>query len=67
MNKPKFVLDADIAKCFDRINHLALLQKLGYKGKIRQQVRAWLKSGVIDQKVFTATSEGGNGGQIQKD
>ena len=57
-SKPKFVLDADIAKCFDRINHLALLQKLGYIGKIRQQIKAWLKSGVIDQKVFTATSEG---------
>jgi len=56
--KPKFVLDADIAKCFDRINHLALLQKLGYKGTIRQQIKAWLKSGVIDQGVFTATSEG---------
>ena len=58
MNKPKFVLDADIAKCFDRINHLALLQKLGITGKTRQQIRAWLKSGVIDQKAFTATSEG---------
>lgn len=57
-NRPKFVLDADIAKCFDRINHLALLQKLGYTGKIRQQIKAWLKSGVIDQRVFTATSEG---------
>lgn len=56
--KPKFVLDADIAKCFDRINHLALLMKLGYTGKIRQQIKAWLKSGVIDQGVFTATSEG---------
>ncbi len=52
------MLDADIAKCFDKINHLALLQKLGYTGKIRQQIKAWLKSGVIDQKVFTATSEG---------
>src|SRR5450755_893267 len=26
--KPKYVLDADIAKCFDRINHNALLNKL---------------------------------------
>ncbi len=52
MNKPKFVLDADIAKCFDRINHLALLQKLGYKGKIRQQIKSWLKSGVIDHSCF---------------
>ncbi len=58
MNKPKYVLNADLAKCFDRINHLALLQKLGYTGKIRQQIKAWLKSGVIDQGVFTATSEG---------
>ncbi|MDJ0648393.1 MAG: reverse transcriptase N-terminal domain-containing protein [Xenococcaceae cyanobacterium MO_188.B19] len=56
--KSKFVLDADITKCFDKINHLALLQKLGMTGKIRQQLKAWLKSGVIDQKVFTATSKG---------
>lgn len=56
--KAKYVLDADIAKCFDRIDHLALLQKLGITGKFRQQIKAWLKSGVIDQKVFTATSEG---------
>jgi len=56
--KAKFVLDADIAKCFDRIDHLALLQKLNIKGKVRQQIKAWLKSGVIDQRVFTATSEG---------
>lgn len=56
--KAKFVLDADIAKCFDRINHLALLQKINLKGKVRQQIKAWLKSGVIDQGTFTATSEG---------
>ncbi len=54
----KFVLDADIAKCFDRINHEKLLQKLRTKGKVRQQLKAWLKSGVIDQGAFTATSEG---------
>ena len=57
-NKAKFVLDADIAKCFDRINHLALLQKLNIKGKVRQQIKAWLKAGVIDQRVFATTSEG---------
>ncbi|WP_442950061.1 group II intron reverse transcriptase/maturase [Nostoc sp.] len=57
-NKAKYALDADIAKCFDRINHEALLQKLNIKGKIRQQIKAWLKSGVIDKGAFTATSEG---------
>ena len=57
-NKAKYVLDADIAKCFDRINHEALSQKLNIKGKVRQQIKAWLKSGVIDKGAFTATSEG---------
>jgi len=57
-NKAKYALDADIAKCFDRINHEALLQKLNIKGKVRQQIKAWLKSGVIDKGAFTATSEG---------
>lgn len=56
--KAKYVLDADIAKCFDRINHEALLQKLNIKGKARQQIKSWLKSGVIDKGAFTATSEG---------
>ncbi|WP_338421849.1 group II intron reverse transcriptase/maturase [Nostoc flagelliforme] len=56
--KAKYVLDADIAKCFDRINHEALLQKLNILGKVRQQIKAWLKSGVIDKGAFTATFEG---------
>ena len=56
--KAKYVLDADIAKCFDRINHNTLLQRLNHRGKVRQQTKAWLKSGVIDQGVFTAISEG---------
>lgn len=43
---------------FDCINHEALLQKLNMKGKVRQQIKAWLKSGVIDKGAFTATSEG---------
>ena len=51
--KAKFVLDADIAKCFDRINHLALLQKLNYKGKVRQQIKAWLKSGAVSYTHLT--------------
>ncbi|MBD2386202.1 group II intron reverse transcriptase/maturase [Cylindrospermum sp. FACHB-282] len=57
-SQAKFVLDADIAKCFDCINQEKLLQKLNIKGKVRQQIKAWLKSGVIDQGAFTATSEG---------
>ena len=58
LSKPKFVLDADITKCFDKINHQKLLEKTGYKGKIRQQIKSWLKSGVVDQRNFLTTDEG---------
>ncbi|MBE9036100.1 group II intron reverse transcriptase/maturase [aff. Roholtiella sp. LEGE 12411] len=56
--KAKYVLDADIAKCFDRIDHEALLIKLNTSPTIRRQVRAWLKAGVMDGKQLFATSEG---------
>ena len=46
--RPKYVLDADIAKCFDRINHDELLNKLNTFPKLRRQVRAWLKSDICD-------------------
>lgn len=56
--KPKFVLAADISKCFDRIDHEALLRKLNTSPTIRRQVRAWLKAGVMDEKQLFPTSEG---------
>ena len=56
--KAKYVLDADIAKCFDRIDHKALLEKLNTSPTIRRQIRAWLKAGVMDAKELFPTSEG---------
>lgn len=56
--KPKYVLDADISKCFDRIDHKVLLNKLNTFPTIRRQIRAWLKSGVMDNMQFFDTSEG---------
>lgn len=38
--KGKYVLDADIAKCFDQIDHEALLIKLNTFPTIRRQIRA---------------------------
>ncbi|BAZ09099.1 putative reverse transcriptase [Calothrix sp. NIES-4071] len=58
VSKAKFVLDADISQCFDRINHKALLLKLNVKGKIKQQIKAWLKSGAIDSGKFIASNDG---------
>jgi len=53
--KAKYVLDADIAKCFDRINHKALLGKLNTFPTLRRQIKAWLKSGVMDGKQLFPT------------
>jgi len=57
-HKAKYVLDADIAKCFDKINHDALLRKLNTRGTVRRQIKAWLTSGVIDMGAFVETNEG---------
>ena len=56
--KDKYVLDADIAKCFDRINHETLLTKLNTYPALRRQIRAWLKAGVMDGKELFPTTEG---------
>lgn len=63
--KPKYVLDADIAKCFDKINHDALLNKLNTFPTMRRLIKSWLKAGVVDwsayanrQKGYSPTSEG---------
>lgn len=46
--RPKFVFDADIRKCFDRINHDALLKKLGTFPQMERQVEAWLKADIME-------------------
>jgi RNA-directed DNA polymerase len=56
--KAKYVLDADIAKCFDRIDHRELLRKLNTFPTLRRQIKAWLRSGVMDDKQLFPTSEG---------
>jgi RNA-directed DNA polymerase len=47
--KPKYALDADIEKCFDRINHIALLQKINTIQPLVCLIRGWLKAGIVDQ------------------
>jgi RNA-directed DNA polymerase len=56
--KAKYVLDADIAKCFDRINHKALLSKIHTYPTLRRQIKAWLKAGVCMQGELFPTEEG---------
>src|SRR6266571_4071301 len=41
--KAKYVLDADIEKCFDQINHTALLAKLHTFPALRRAIKVWLQ------------------------
>lgn len=56
--KAKYVLDADISKCFDKIDHQKLLEKLKASPTITRQIKAWLKAGVIDKGELFPTKEG---------
>ena len=56
--KSKYVLDADISKCFDRINHDKLLLKSQPFPKVRRQLKAWLKAGILDNGKTLFPKEG---------
>lgn len=55
----KHVLDADIRKCFDTIEHQALLNKLQTWPKMSKQIKAWLKAGVMEGGTLTLAGEAG--------
>lgn len=61
---PKYILDADIEKCFDKIAHKPLLKKLNTFPLLSGQIDKWLKAGVIDasfndsEKMVKETLEG---------
>jgi RNA-directed DNA polymerase len=46
--RTKYVYDADIQKCFDRIDHSVLLKKLNTFPQMERQVEAWLKAGIME-------------------
>lgn len=46
---PKYVLDGDIRKCFDQINHDTLLEKLDTFPQMRRQINAWFKAKIVMQ------------------
>ena len=56
--KAKYVLDADIAKCFDRIDHKALLSKIHTYPTLRHQIKEWLKAGYCAEGSLFPTNEG---------
>ena len=46
---PSYVLNTNIDKCFDRIDHDYLLNKLATLPEIKKQVKAWLKVGILEE------------------
>jgi RNA-directed DNA polymerase len=46
--QPKYVLDADIEKCFDRISHEGWLAKLHASQPVMRWIRNWLKAGILE-------------------
>lgn len=56
--KQAYVLDADIAGCFDNIDHKALLAKIHTSPTLRRIIKGWLKAGILDQGVFHENDKG---------
>jgi RNA-directed DNA polymerase len=54
----KYVLDADIAKCFEKIDQTALLAKLGTTPTLQRLIKAWLKAGVMEGDTLCPTEAG---------
>jgi RNA-directed DNA polymerase len=53
---PHWILDVDIAKCFDKINHKFLMDHTPICDK--NVLEQWLRSGVIENYKFKETDEG---------
>lgn len=53
---PRWILDADVAKCFDTISHPFLMERTPICDKI--VLEQWLKSGVLEGRVLEKTTEG---------
>jgi len=54
-HSPRWILDADIKACFDRISHDWLLAHVPMDKAI---LKAWLRAGYIEDNAFHATEEG---------
>ncbi len=55
--RKRWVVDADIAGCFDHINHAFLMQAVG-QFPARELIHQWLKAGYIDKGQWHPTDAG---------
>jgi RNA-directed DNA polymerase len=54
-HSPQWILDADIEKCFDKINHDWLLENTPMETKV---LKSWLKAGYLENSHFYDTNQG---------
>jgi RNA-directed DNA polymerase len=59
----RWILDADLAAAFDRLDHNHILSQIG-TFPARGLVEQWLKAGVIEREQFTPTEEGSPQGGV---
>jgi RNA-directed DNA polymerase len=62
--KDKYVLDADIAGCFDNIAHEPLLAKLATFPRLRHLIKGWLTAGVMEGTALETTWRGSPQGGV---
>jgi len=55
--KKKWVIDADIKGCFDKIDHEFLIGRIG-NFPARKLIQQWLKAGYVDKNVFHESEAG---------
>ena len=65
-NRPKWVFDADIRKCFEKIDHSYLLSKLHTFPQMEDQISAWLKAGITEEYANTPKIEYPLTGTVQE-
>src|SRR5438128_376920 len=56
--QPQYALKLDISKCFDKIDHAALLAKTQTLPVIRRQLKAWLTAGMLEDDHLLPTTTG---------
>src|SRR5215831_13204562 len=56
--RPQYAFKIDIAKCFDRIDHQALLAKVQAPPRMRRQRKAWLQAGILEGDHLSPTTAG---------
>ncbi len=54
----KYVSHSNISRCFDRVNHSVLLDKLNTFPLIRRAIKAWLKSGLMEGNPISQIRDG---------